>query len=78
MVVPKEAGMIIFITRVPKELRDRGTPCKVMMLVVITIMLAGMGTMICSRIHPMKTANAPLLIINDSILFSREDNTITP
>jgi hypothetical protein len=60
------------------EFRDRGTPFKVIMLVVITIKLAGMGTMICSRIHPKKTARAPLLIMNDSKLFISEDNTTTP
>jgi hypothetical protein len=70
--------MTIFIKRTPKELKESGTPFKVIMLVVITIKLAGMGTMICSRIHPRNTAQAPLLMMNDSKLASREDNTSTP
>jgi hypothetical protein len=78
MVVPREAGMTIFIKRIPNELRDRETPCKVMRLVVITIMLAGIGTMICSKIHPKKTAQAPLLIINDSKPLNTEYNIIKP
>jgi hypothetical protein len=74
-VVPKEAGMTIFIKRTPKELRERETPFKVMILELITIKLAGIGTMICSRIQPRKTAQAPLLIIKDSKLVMIEDNT---
>lgn len=70
--------MAIFIKRMPKELGEMGTPFKVRMLVVITIKLAGMGTIICSRIHPKKTAQAPLLMMNDSKLASSEDNTSTP
>ncbi|HMK53427.1 MAG TPA: hypothetical protein VK444_01475 [Methanobacteriaceae archaeon] len=39
-----------------------------------TIKLAGIGTIICSRIQPKKTAHEPLVRINDSKLLMIEDN----
>lgn len=66
--------MTILNIKVPKDTRVKLAPCMSRKVELKTIKLAGMGTMICSRIHPKKTAQETLVTIKDSRLLVIVDN----
>lgn len=72
--IPKEAGMTISTSRIPKAAKEKLVPFNSRNVEAKTMRLAGIGTIICSRIHPKKTAKDALLTIKDSMLLIIVDN----
>ena len=76
MVMPRDAGIIILIIKVPMDVRVKLAPCMTRKVALKTIRLAGIGTIICSIMQPKNTAQDALVIMNDSVKFSIEDNIL--
>jgi hypothetical protein len=66
-VIPREAGIIILMNKVPKAASEKLVPLRITKVELTTMRLAGMGTIICSSIHPKNTAKDVWLIIKDSM-----------
>ena len=56
-----------FGIKIANEVTVKPAPCITRKVAVKTIKLAGIGTMICSTIHPKKTAQDALAVIKDWI-----------
>ena len=63
--MPSEAGITILIIKIANEAAVKLAPFITRNVAVKTIKLAGMGTIICSIIHPKNTAQDALFIIKD-------------
>lgn len=63
--MPSAAGITILTIKITNEVTVKPAPCITKNVAVKTIKLAGIGTMICSTIHPKKTAQDALAVIKD-------------
>lgn len=76
--IPREAGRITFTSKVPSAAIEKLVPLSRRKVEVKIIKLAGMGTIICSTIQPMNTAQDTLTTMKDSMMLIISENMGPP